>query len=150
MTDRTTARVTPEMQAELRRLLDEAKRRLSNPRRAGKTYAMEALRNAAGDALPALLDAAAERDRLAAAVERARVLATEWATQPTDYDEDTEQQIEDGNAILRALDTIDSLAPLVFDLLAEGWDTAVRSMCYKDGTPVEIVVNGNPYRRPTA
>ena len=45
---------------------------------------------------------------------------------------------------------LDSLAPLVFDLLAEGWDTAVRSMCYKDGTPVEIVVNGNPYRRPTA
>ena len=35
-------------------------------------------------------------------------------------------------------------------LLAEGWDTAVRSMCYEDGTPVEIVVNGNPYRRPTA
>ena len=51
--------------------------------------------------VPALL---AERDALAAAVERARVLATEWATQPTDYDEDTEQQIEDGNAILRALD----------------------------------------------
>ena len=45
---------------------------------------------------------------------------------------------------------LDSLAPLVFDLLAEGWDAAVRSMCYKDGTPVEIVVNGNPYRRPTA
>ena len=45
---------------------------------------------------------------------------------------------------------LDSLAPLVFDLLAEGWDAAVRSMCYKDGTPVEIVVNSNPYRRPTA
>ena len=54
--------------------------------------------------LPALLDAAAERDRLAGAVERVRALATEWATQPTDYDEDTEQQIEDGGAILRALD----------------------------------------------
>ena len=51
--------------------------------------------------VPALL---AERDALAAKVERARALATEWATQPTDYDEDTEQQIEDGNAILRALD----------------------------------------------
>ena len=49
----------------------------------------------------ALLD---ERDALAAKVERVRALATEWATQPTDYDEDTEQQIEDGNAILRALD----------------------------------------------
>ena len=54
--------------------------------------------------LPALLDAAAERDRLAGAVERVRALATEWATQPNDYDEDTEQQIEDGGAILRALD----------------------------------------------
>ena len=45
---------------------------------------------------------------------------------------------------------LDSLAPLVFDLLAEGWDAAVRSMCNEDGTPVEIVVNSNPYRRPTA
>ena len=95
---------TPETLAELRRLLDEAKRRLSSPRRAGKTYAMEVLRNAAVNALPALLDAAAERDRLAGAVERVRALATEWATQPNDYDEDTEQQIEDGGAILRALD----------------------------------------------
>ena len=59
---------------------------------------------AAVNALPALLDAAAERDRLAAAVEAVRSLATEWATQPNDYDEDTEQQIEDGGAILRALD----------------------------------------------
>ena len=58
---------TPETLAELRRLLDETKRRLSSPRRAGKTYAMEALRNAAVNALPALLDAAAERDELAAA-----------------------------------------------------------------------------------
>jgi hypothetical protein len=45
-----------------------------------------------------------ERDALAAAVEAVRALATEWATQPNDYDEDTEQQIEDGNAILRAID----------------------------------------------
>ena len=66
--------LTPETLAELRRLLDEAKRRLSSPRRAGKTYAMEALRNAAVNALPALLDAAAERDRLAEAVERVRAL----------------------------------------------------------------------------
>ena len=56
---------TPETLAELRRLLDEAKRRLSSPRRAGKTYAMEVLRNAAVNALPALLDAAAERDEIA-------------------------------------------------------------------------------------
>ena len=59
---------TPETLAELRRLLDETKRRLSSPRRAGKTYAMEALRNAAVNALPALLDAAAERDALAESV----------------------------------------------------------------------------------
>ena len=66
--------LTPETLAELRRLLDAAKRRLSSPQRVGKTYAMETLRNAAGNALPALLDAAAERDALAAAVERVRAL----------------------------------------------------------------------------
>ena len=37
-------------------------------------------------------------------VRRVRGMAEAWATQPTDYDEDTEQQIEDGKAILRALD----------------------------------------------
>ena len=63
---------TPETLAELRRLLDETKRRLSSPRRAGKTYAMEALCNAAVNALPALLDAAAERDELAAENARLR------------------------------------------------------------------------------
>ena len=31
-------------------------------------------------------------------------LADRWATQGTDYDEDTEQQIEDGNAIVRAIE----------------------------------------------
>ena len=30
-------------------------------------------------------------------------LAMEWANQPTDYDEDTEQQIEDGHTLLAAL-----------------------------------------------
>ena len=30
-------------------------------------------------------------------------LAKEWAEQPTDYDEDTEQQIEDGHTLLAAL-----------------------------------------------
>ncbi|PPJ31883.1 hypothetical protein C5E45_32860 [Nocardia nova] len=33
-----------------------------------------------------------------------RVLATEWAEQATDYDEDTEQQIADGRAILAIVD----------------------------------------------
>ncbi len=37
-------------------------------------------------------------------VRRVRGMAEAWATQPTDYDEGTEQQIEDGKAILRALD----------------------------------------------
>ena len=121
--------LTPEKLAELRRLLDAATpgpwrdemmqgkgvtltaiiAGRPNPddlRVIGSTLAHNDARVliAAVNALPALLDAAAERDALAAAVERARVLATEWATQPTDYDEDTEQQIEDGGAILRALD----------------------------------------------
>ena len=129
MTDWTTARVTPEIQAELRRLLDAATpgpwrdemmqgkgvtltaiiAGRPNPddlRVIGSTLAHNDARVliAAVNALPALLDAAAERDRLAGAVERVRALATEWATQPNDYDEDTEQQIEDGGAILRALD----------------------------------------------
>ena len=58
MTDWTTARVTPEIQAELRRLLDAPPQHLTIVR---------------DDAL-ALLDAAAERDRLAEAVERVRAL----------------------------------------------------------------------------
>ena len=118
MTDWTTARVTPETLAELRRLLDGGPLR---PWTAGTVDGVDygavwgavTKRNgiyvtpmivddvslwpgtaeliaAAVNALPALLDAAAERDRLAEAVERVRALATEWATQPTDYDEDTE------------------------------------------------------------
>ena len=121
--------LTPEKLAELRRLLDAATpgpwrdemmqgkgvtltaiiAGRPNPddlRVIGSTLAHNDARVliAAVNALPALLDAAAERDRLAGAVERVRALATEWATQPNDYDEDTEQQIEDGGAILRALD----------------------------------------------
>ena len=121
--------LTPETLAELRRLLDAATpgpwrdemmqgkgvtltaiiAGRPNPddlRVIGSTLAHNDARVliAAVNALPALLDAAAERDRLAGAVERVRALATEWATQPNDYDEDTEQQIEDGGAILRALD----------------------------------------------
>ena len=131
MTDWTTARVTPEMQAELRRLLDAATpvpwaqgdpafggrnaqcvvsisseamgRDVMGPMLRPALFDVELI-VAAVNALLALLDAAAERDRLAGAVERVRALATGWATQPNDYDEDTEQQIEDGGAILRALD----------------------------------------------
>ena len=104
MTDWTTARVTPEMQAELRRLLDATETpwalwdgygpdgngdmrvarigHLSgsgiraDPDSAdiyGRREAFELLASAV-NALPALLDAAAERDRLAEAVERVRAL----------------------------------------------------------------------------
>lgn len=40
-----------------------------------------------------------EAEKLRAALEEIAKLAREWADQPTDYDEDTEQQIEDGRAI---------------------------------------------------
>ena len=95
MADWTTARVTPELQAELRLGAEKCAAHPDFPHD-GIGFLVRAI--------PALLDAAAERDRLAGAVERVRALATEWATQPNDYDEDTEQQIEDGGAILRALD----------------------------------------------
>ena len=100
MTDWTTARVTPEIQAELRRLLDEA---TPGPwhawdRGIGYEVHTEVEHNpircdslnsgfretfggpnaqlivAAVNALPALLDAVDERDALAAAVERVREL----------------------------------------------------------------------------
>ena len=99
MTDWTTARVTPEMLAELRRLLDAATpgpwrdemmqgdgvtltaivAGRPNPddlRVIGSTLAHNDARVliAAVNALPALLDAAAERDALAATVERVRAL----------------------------------------------------------------------------
>ena len=99
MTDWTTARVTPEMQAELRRLLDAAtpgpwrdemmqgqgltltaiiagKPNPDDLRVIGSTLAHNDARAivAAVNALPILLDAAAERDALAAKVERVRAL----------------------------------------------------------------------------
>ena len=52
-------------------------------------------------------NARAEVDRLGAAVEAVRKWATACATQATDYDEDTEQQIEDGREVLRILDGAD-------------------------------------------
>ena len=80
MTDWTTARVTPELRAELRRLLTDSTIASPGPwRRIGErvddcnrlgvgAFICEqdaALVAAAVNALPALLDAAAERDRLA-------------------------------------------------------------------------------------
>ena len=38
-----------------------------------------------------------------AAIEAVLALAEGWATQPTDYDEDTEQQIDDGHAVRDAI-----------------------------------------------
>ena len=58
----------------------------------------------ARDAGPRIVSLLRRVDDLASAIERVRGMAEAWATQPTDYDEDTEQQIEDGKAILRALD----------------------------------------------
>lgn len=42
--------------------------------------------------------------RLQAAVDEIRALACAWADQPTDCDEDTEQQIQDGRHIRAVLD----------------------------------------------
>ena len=84
--------LTPETLAELQRLLDATQRRLSSPRRAGKTYELDRLRDAAVRALPALLGAAtelthmteardnarAEVERLSAQVERVRELHERW------------------------------------------------------------------------
>ena len=68
MTDWTTARVTPEMQAELRRLY-EAAFTVAAPENEWEEWTSKA-----AEAFPALLDAAAERDALAATVERVRAL----------------------------------------------------------------------------
>ena len=110
MTDWTTARVTPEMLAELRRLAEAATpgpweafgavggrrgerwlgvttdMRATESARAGDVFAaqdctrQDALFIAAANpaVVLALLDAAAERDALAAKVERVRALADEW------------------------------------------------------------------------
>ena len=45
----------------------------------------------------------ADVDTLAAVVRAVLALAEGWATQPTDYDEDTEQQIDDGHAVRDAI-----------------------------------------------
>ena len=69
MTDWTTARVTPETLAELRRLLDCSSKlpwECYRPHFASGYHSITLI-GAAVNALPALLDAAAERDRLAEA-----------------------------------------------------------------------------------
>ena len=69
MTDWTTARVTPELQAELRLGAEQCAAHPDFPHD-GIGFLVRAI--------PALLDAAAERDALAAKVERVRALADEW------------------------------------------------------------------------
>ena len=51
--------------------------------------------------VPWLIEQVRKRD---AALRAALDLADRWATQSTDYDEDTEQQIDDGKAIVRAIE----------------------------------------------
>lgn len=49
-------------------------------------------------------DRQADTDALVAALRAVLDLADRWATQGTDYDEDTEQQIDDGKAIVRVIE----------------------------------------------
>ena len=60
---------------------------------------------AASDLLDAAFIAAARAvvPELVAALRAVLALAEGWATQPTDYDEDTEQQIDDGHAVRDAI-----------------------------------------------
>lgn len=59
-----------------------------------------------------------------------RKLATEWATQPFDYDEDTEQQIADGRVLLGLLgDAAEPDPPLGYVVgrqTGQGWWTFNR------------------------
>ena len=132
----------------------------------GQTVAVEAgeydaeLIAAAINALPALLDAAAERDRLAATVKRVRALHEPY------------YPFRDGRACcgvcegdefdpypcstIRALDaetggeSCGSVSAWLLDIYrdgaAAGWDACLKSLRYEDGTPVEIVSFNNPYR----
>lgn len=59
-------------------------------------------------------------DEQRAVIARVRALASEWAHQPTDYDEDTEQQIADGHALLAALDGADTKTTTDGDAVREG------------------------------
>ena len=104
---------TPDV-AELRRLLDATQRRLSSPRRAGKTYEMDRLRDAAVRALPALLGAATELTHMTEARDNARAEVERLAALVAEVKETAEhyygQAYADGSAaVLRilALDALD-------------------------------------------
>ena len=53
--------------------------------------------------VPIILCAECNRGELQARLDAVVALARKWATQPTDWDEDTEQQIEDGTELLTLL-----------------------------------------------
>ena len=53
--------------------------------------------------VPIILCAECHRGELQARLDAVVALARKWATQPTDWDEDTEQQIEDGTELLTLL-----------------------------------------------
>ena len=173
--------LTPEIQAELRRLLDAPPQHitiarddalalldaaaerdrlaglLDEPRRSGCAVEIAGVRIAPCDErgqtadMRALAAAAAERDALAATVERVRLLATDWASQRTDYDKDTEQQIEDGNATLRALDAETGGEPCQIcqtdrDKMAQAWDDGADFARRHPFMSSEYIRWANPYR----
>ena len=152
MTDWT--RVTPEMLAELRRLY-EAAFTVGAPENEWEEWTSKA-----AEAFPALLDAAAERDALAATVERVRALHEPYYPFRDGYaccgvcegDEFVPYPCQ----TIRALDAEtggESCGPVSAWLLdiyrngaAVGWDACLKSLRHDDGTPVEIVSFNNPYR----
>ena len=117
MTTKTSRHETPDV-AELRRALDDmralaTREGVYNGNRAVLDIIArvepllddaDALRAELAHMTEARDNARAEVDRLSARVEAVREWATACATQATDYDEDTEQQIEDGREVLRILD----------------------------------------------
>ena len=152
MTDWT--RVTPETLAELRRLYEVAFS-VAAPENDWEEWTSKA-----AEAFPALLDAAAERDALAATVERVRALHKPY------------YPFRDGRAYcgvcegdpypcqtIRALDaetggeSCGSVSAWLLDIYdiyrdgaAVGWDACMKALRHEDGTPVEIVSFTNPYR----
>ena len=58
----------------------------------------------AADGAAKITAALAATDALVAALRAVLELADRWATQSTDHDEDTEQQIDDGKAIVRVIE----------------------------------------------
>lgn len=38
------------------------------------------------------------------------------------------------------------ILPIIRKAQEQAWDEAIASLCYSDGTPVEVIANTNPYR----